>query len=142
MYAKGMTTRDISDHIEDMYGIPLSAQSISRMTDKIMPLVEEWQNRPLCEHYYFVFMDAIHYKVKQNNRIVSKAAYVVIGIDDDGYVVFVIHPMCSLQRLQYICKKQMGLNNLIFIDGGHIPAMNTENQKYNSYTKQVCMIQF
>lgn len=85
MYAKGMTTRDISDHIEDIYGIPLSAQSISRMTDKIMPVVEEWQNRPLCEHYYFVFMDAIHYKVKQNNRIVSKAAYVVIGIDDDGY---------------------------------------------------------
>ena len=85
MYAKGMTTRDISDHIEDIYGMPLSAQSISRMTDKIMPLVEEWQNRPLCEHYYFVFMDAIHYKVKQNNRIVSKAAYVVIGIDDDGY---------------------------------------------------------
>ena len=85
MYAKGMTTRDISDHIEDMYGIPLSAQSISRMTDKIIPLVEEWQNRPLCEHYYFVFMDAIHYKVRQNNRIVSKAAYIVIGIDDDGY---------------------------------------------------------
>ncbi len=68
-----------------MYEIPLSAQSISRITDKIMPLVEEWQNRPLCNHYYFVFMDAIHYKVKQNNRIVSKAAYVVIGIDDDGY---------------------------------------------------------
>ena len=66
MYAKGMTTRDISDHIEDMYGIPLSAQSISRMTDKIMPVVEEWQNRPLCEHYYFVFMDAILSKAFHN----------------------------------------------------------------------------
>lgn len=85
MYGKGMSQRDISDHIEDIYGIPLSAQTISRMTDKIMPLIEEWQNRPLSPLYYFVFMDAIHYKVKVNNRIVSKAAYVVVGIDEDGY---------------------------------------------------------
>ncbi len=63
MYAKGMTQRDISDHIEEIYSIPLSAQSISRMTDKIIPVIEEWQNRPLKKEYYFVFMDAIHYKV-------------------------------------------------------------------------------
>lgn len=85
MYAKGMSTRDISSHIEELYGIPLSAESVSRMTDKIIPLIEEWQNRPLNNHYPFVFMDAIHYKVKQNNRIVSKAAYIVIGVDEDGY---------------------------------------------------------
>lgn len=85
MYAKGMSTRDISSHIEDLYGIPLSAESVSRMTDKIVPLIEEWQNRPLNPYYPFVFMDAIHYKVKSNNRIVSKAAYVVVGIDEDGY---------------------------------------------------------
>ena len=85
MYGKGMSQRDISDHIEEIYGIPLSAQSISRLTDKIIPLVEQWQNRPLKEEYYFVFMDAIHYKVKTNNRIVSKAAYIVVGIDDDGF---------------------------------------------------------
>ena len=85
MYAKGMSTRDISSHIEDLYGIPLSAESVSRMTDKIIPLIEEWQNRPLSEYFTFVFMDAVHYKVKQNNRIISKAAYVVVGIDEDGY---------------------------------------------------------
>jgi transposase-like protein len=85
MYAKGMSTRDISSHIEELYGIPLSGESVSRMTDKIMPLIEEWQNRPLDENYTFVFMDAIHYKVKQNNRIISKAAYVVVGVDEDGY---------------------------------------------------------
>jgi transposase-like protein len=55
------------------------------MTDKVLPLIDEWQSRPLCEEYYFVFMDAIHFKVKQNNRIVSKAAYIVVGINDDGY---------------------------------------------------------
>jgi len=85
MYGKGMTSRDISEHIEEIYGMPLSAQTISRMTDKIIPLVEEWQNRPLFSEYYFVFMDAIHYKVRQDNKIVSKAAYVVIGINDDGF---------------------------------------------------------
>lgn len=85
MYGKGMSQRDISEHIEDIYGLPLSAQTISRMTDKIIPMIEEWQNRPLNNEYYFVFMDAIHYKVKHNNRIVSKAAYIVIGINDEGY---------------------------------------------------------
>jgi len=85
MYGKGMTTRDISEHIEDIYGIPLSAQSISRMTDKVLPVIEEWQQRPLNPEYSFVFMDAVHYKVKHNNRIVSKAAYIVVGIDDDGF---------------------------------------------------------
>lgn len=85
MYGKGMSTRDISSHIQDLYGIPLSAQSVSRLTDKILPEIEQWQNRPLNSEYTFVFMDAIHYKVKQNNRILSKAAYIVIGIDVDGY---------------------------------------------------------
>ncbi len=85
MYGRGMTQRDISEHIEELYGIPLSAQSISRMTDKILPVIEQWQNRPLLKTYYFVFMDAIHYKVKVNHRIVSKAAYVVVGIDEDGF---------------------------------------------------------
>ena len=85
MYGKGMSQRDISEHIEELYGLPMSAQTISRMTDKIIPVIEEWQNRPLNSEYYFIFMDAIHYKVKHNNRIVSKAAYIVIGINDDGY---------------------------------------------------------
>ncbi len=84
MYGKGMSQRDISEHIENIYGIPLSAQSISRMTDKIIPLAQEWQQRPLESSYPFIFMDAIHYKVKQNNRIISKAAYVVVGINMDG----------------------------------------------------------
>lgn len=81
MYGKGLTTRDISDHIEEIYGILLSAQTVSRMTDKILPVIEEWQQRPLCSEYYFI-MNAIHYKVKHNNRIVSKAAYIVVGIDE------------------------------------------------------------
>ena len=85
MYAKGMSQRDISAHIEDMYGIPLSASLVSKMTDKIIPLVEQWQNRALEERYPFIFMNAIHYKVKHDNRIVKKAAYVVLGINLEGF---------------------------------------------------------
>ena len=83
MYAKGMSTRDISGHIEDLYNIPLSAQSISRLTDKILPVVQDWQNRPL-DSKYSLSLWMLSIKVKQNNRIVSKAAYIVIGIDTEG----------------------------------------------------------
>ena len=84
MYAKGMTTRDIEAHPESLYGIDASPELISRITDKILPLVTEWQNRPLEEIYAIVFMDAIHYKVRSEGRIVSKAAYTVMGVNLEG----------------------------------------------------------
>ena len=64
MYAKGMTTSDIETHIHDIYGLDVSDTTISRITDKILPLVREWQNRPLESVYAVVFMDAIHYHVR------------------------------------------------------------------------------
>jgi len=84
MYAKGMTTRDIKAHLEDLYGIEASPELISRITDKILPLVSEWQSRPLEEVYGIVFMDAIHYKVRSEGRVVNKAAYTIIGISLEG----------------------------------------------------------
>ncbi|MFC2145717.1 IS256 family transposase [Actinomycetota bacterium] len=84
MYAKGMTTRDIEAHLESLYGIDASPELISRITDKILPLVTEWQNRPLEEVYAIVFMDAIHYKVRSEGRILNKAAYTVLGVSLDG----------------------------------------------------------
>jgi putative transposase len=84
MYAKGVSTRDIQDHLNHLYGIDVSATMISNVTNKIVPLIKEWQNRPLQSIYAVVFMDAIDYKVKQDGAIVNKAAYMVIGIDLDG----------------------------------------------------------
>jgi len=84
MYAKGMTVRDIQDHLNDLYGVEASATLISRITDKVMPLITEWQNRPLEEIYCIVFMDAIHFKVKQDGSIINKAAYMAIGINLEG----------------------------------------------------------
>ncbi len=84
MYAKGMTTNDISAHIEDIYGIEVSDSLVSRITYKILPIVKEWQQRPLESVYAVVFMDSIHYHVRCEGRIVKKAVYIAIGIDMDG----------------------------------------------------------
>lgn len=85
LYAAGMSTRDISEQIKNLYGIEISAELVSKISEKIMPQVTEWQARPLEAIYPFVFMDAIHYKVREDHRIVTKAAYVVLGINLDGY---------------------------------------------------------
>ena len=84
LYAKGVSTREIQDHLQNLYGIEVSPTLISNVTNKIVPLIKEWQNRPLQGVYAVVFLDAIHFKVKQDGAIVNKAAYMVIGIDLDG----------------------------------------------------------
>lgn len=84
MYAKGMTTSDIETHIRDIYGVEVSDTTISRITDKILPIAREWQQRPLESVYAVVFMDAIHYHVRSEGQIVKKAVYIAIGIDLEG----------------------------------------------------------
>lgn len=84
MYAKGMTTSDIESHIREIYGIDVSDSTISRVTDKILPMVRDWQSRPLESIYAVVFMDAIHFHVRSEGQIVKKAVYIAIGINMDG----------------------------------------------------------
>ena len=84
MYAKGMTTRQISDTIEDIYGFETSEGFISDVTDKILPQIEDWQNRPLDDVYPIIYIDAIHYSVRDNGIIRKLAAYVILGINKDG----------------------------------------------------------
>lgn len=85
MYAKGMTTRQISDTLMDIYGFEASEGFISDVTDKILPQIEEWQNRPLSEIYPVLFIDAIHYSVRDNGVIRKLAAYVILGINLEGH---------------------------------------------------------
>jgi len=85
MYARGMSTRDINLQIKEIYGVDLSAELVSKITDRILPKVTEWQNRPLEQAYPFIFMDAIHYKARENNLVKSKAAYVILGVNLEGY---------------------------------------------------------
>jgi putative transposase len=84
MYALGMSYRDIKSHIEEIYQISISSATINAITDKIIPKIKEWQGRPLEKTYPFVFMDAIHYKIKENGIYVSKAVYTILGINLQG----------------------------------------------------------
>ncbi len=84
MYAKGMTTRDIQTHIEELYGIQISPTLVSNITEKITSIATQWQSRPLETMYPVVFFDAIHYKVRDEGKVVSKAAYTCLGIDVNG----------------------------------------------------------
>ncbi len=84
MYAKGMTTRQISETMEDIYGFEASKGFISDVTDKILPQIEEWQNRLLDEVYPILYIDAIHYSIRDNGVIKKLAAYVILGINTDG----------------------------------------------------------
>ena len=84
MYAKGMTTRQISETIEDIYGFETSEGFISDVTDKILPQIEDWQNRPLDEVNPILYIDAIHYSVRDNGVIRKLAAYVILGINTEG----------------------------------------------------------
>lgn len=85
LYGKGLSTREISDSIEDIYGVQLSATMISNIADAVLEEIDEWQKRPLKEVYPIVFIDAIHFNVKQENVIVKKAAYVMLGVNADGF---------------------------------------------------------
>jgi transposase-like protein len=85
MYAKGLSTRDIEAHIRDIYGVNISPTLVSRITDKIMPEIAEWQSRPLEKVYPIVFLDAIHFKVRQDGRVINKAAYTVMALTLTGY---------------------------------------------------------
>ena len=84
MYAKGLTTRQISETMEDIYGFGTSEGFIPDVTDKILPQIEDWQNRPLDEVYPILFIDAIYYSIRDNGAIRKLAAYVILGINTEG----------------------------------------------------------
>lgn len=84
LYARGMSTRDIHDQIKDLYGIEVSAEMVSKITERVMPEIKEWQSRPLDAIYPFIFLDAIHYKIREDGHILNRAAYVVLGVDIDS----------------------------------------------------------
>lgn len=84
LYSCGMSQRDIAEQIKNLYDVEISPELVSKISDKILPEATTWQNRALEEIYPFVFMDAIHFKVKENHQYVTKAAYVVLGITMEG----------------------------------------------------------
>jgi len=84
MYSKGISTGDMEAHLKELYGVEISDSTISRITDRVLPIAKDWQNRPLEEIYAVVFMDAIHYHVRSEGRVIKKAVYIAIGINLEG----------------------------------------------------------
>ena len=84
LYALGNSYSQISEHIDEMYGVEFSKATISSITDKVIPLLKEWQQRPLESIYPFVWLDAIHYKIKENGKYISKAVYTILGVGLSG----------------------------------------------------------
>lgn len=84
LFSHGMSYRDIQHHIEDLYGLEISLGTLNSVTDQLLPLLKGWQNRPLESHYAIVWMDAIHYKVKEDGRYVGKAVYTLLALNLEG----------------------------------------------------------
>lgn len=84
LYSQGVSTRDIEKTMQEMYGIEVDATRVSKITDKLMPMIREWQNRPLESVYAMVMLDAIHYKVREEGMVVKKAVYIATGTDLQG----------------------------------------------------------
>ncbi len=84
LYSKGMSYEDIQEHLEDLYGLEISTGQLSAITDKILPVVEQWRSRPLEPVYAFVWLDAVHFKVRQDGKVISKAAYNILAVDLQG----------------------------------------------------------
>jgi putative transposase len=91
MYGRGMTQRDIEAQLAEMYGIEVSAQTISTITDKVLPLVEAWHSRPLAAVYPIIYLDAIHYKLRKDHKIDNRAIYIVLAVDLEGHKTVLGH---------------------------------------------------
>ena len=111
MYAKGMTTRQISDTLEDIYGFEASEGFISDVTDKILPQIEDWQHRPLSEVYPVLFIDAIHYSVRDNGVIRKLAAYVILGVNLEGHKEVLTIEIGENESAKYWLSVLNGLKN-------------------------------
>lgn len=101
MYARGMTVKDIRDHIQNIYGTELSAESVSRITDRVLPLVSDWRNRPLEDAYAIIYMDAIFYKVRDNGQVKKKALYIALGINLEGFKDVLGMWICETEGASY-----------------------------------------
>lgn len=85
LYSRGMSVRDIEDQIKELYGITISDTEVSRITNKLLEQIHAWQNRPLESQYPVIWMDAIHFKIRDNYKVISKAVYIIVGLTNDGY---------------------------------------------------------
>lgn len=146
MYSKGMSTRDISKHIDSIYGFKLSQTTVSNITNKIIPNIEEWQNRPLQEIYPIVYLDAIHYNVKDNGVIVKKAVYIALGYNLDGFKEIIGMWIGENESSKYWLKilneiQARGVKDILIISTDNLPGFTQAIEAVYPKTEiQKCII--
>lgn len=128
MYARGMTVRDIQSHLEEIYGAEISAQTISNMTDKILPKVEEWRNRALREIYSIVYIDGQRFKVRSDGQVKEKTVYTVLGIDIEGNKEILGLWIAETERAKYWLSvltdiKNRGVKDILIITSDDLPGI-------------------
>lgn len=146
MYARGMTVRDIQSHLEEIYGASISPQTISKMTDRILPKVEEWRNRPLQELYSIVYIDGQRYKVRSDGQVKDKTVYVVMGIDMDGRKDILGLWISETESAKYWLKvmtdlKNRGVKDILIITSDDLSGIENAIQAvYPDAEYQVCVV--
>jgi len=146
LYARGLSTREINEQIKELYGIEVSSTMISNITDKIIPEIKEWQNRPLDELYTFVFIDAVHFSVREENRVVKKAAYIVLGINKEGYKSIIGIWIGENESAKFWLSvlndmKQRGTNDILIICSDNLTGIKEAiNAAYPNAIQQRCIV--
>jgi len=128
MYARGMTVRDIQSHLEDIYGASISAQTVSNMTDRVLPRLEEWRNRPLKEIYSIVYIDGQRHKVRCDGQVKSKTVYSVLGIDLEGKKDLLGLWISETENAKYWLKvltdlRNRGVKDILIVTSDDLPGI-------------------
>lgn len=146
MYQKGMSTRDIEDHLRDIYGVDASPALISRITDKIVPQMVEWQSRALESIYPIVFFDGVVFKVKKDSKVINKCAYTVLGVTMDGMKEILgiwISENESASFWTTVCNelKNRGVNDILISCHDNLSGLSTAiNTVFPKTEQQLCII--
>ncbi len=146
LYGRGLTTREINEQIQDLYGIEVSATMVSNITDQIIPEIKEWQERPLDSVYPFVFIDAVHFSVREDNHVVKKAAYIVLGINSEGFKEILGIWIGENESAKYWLGvlnelKQRGVKDILIICSDNLTGIKDAiNTAYPNTVQQRCIV--
>ncbi|MDW5300180.1 MAG: IS256 family transposase [Sedimentibacter sp.] len=146
MYAKGLSTRQISEQIEDIYGFEVSEGLVSDVTNKFLPEIEDWQQRPLSNVYPIVFIDAVHFSVRENNVVKKLAAYVILGINDEGHKEVISLQIGQNESSKYWLGvlnelKNRGVNDILILCADGLSGMKEAvNVAYPNTEYQRCIV--
>lgn len=146
LYAKGMSNADIIDFIEDTYGVKYSTSQVSLITNQLLEDITEWQKRPLADCYAVVWIDAIHYKIRQDGKVISKACMIVLGIDMDGYqdilsMSIVETESASAWSVILDDLKSRGVQDILFLCSDNLTGLDKAVQAiYPQSVHQICIV--